>query len=112
MLPEGVSSIAIRADFWQPQKNERKEELIKYQHQHLLAILFYIIVIKEICSSLTPFCKQNLLLFITPRWQLRRIYFFNHYDVFNEFAFTVQVKHKINSIQILGFIFDNYVCIL
>ena len=23
---------------------------------------------------------------------------------FNEFAFTVQVKHKINSIQILGFI--------
>ena len=33
---------------------------------------------------------------------------------FNEFAFTVQVKHKINSrlIQILGFIFDNYVCIL
>jgi len=23
---------------------------------------------------------------------------------FNDFAFTVQVKHKINSIQILGFI--------
>ena len=30
MLPEGVLSIAIRADFWQPQKNERKAELIKY----------------------------------------------------------------------------------
>jgi len=29
-LPEGVLSIAIRADFWQPQKNERKAELIKY----------------------------------------------------------------------------------
>ena len=29
---------------------------------------------------------------------------------FNEFAFTVQVRHKINSIQIIGFIF--YVCIL
>ena len=30
MLPEGVLSIAIRADFWQPQKNDRKAELIKY----------------------------------------------------------------------------------
>jgi len=34
MLPAGVLSIAIRADFWQPQKNERKAELIKYWHQH------------------------------------------------------------------------------
>jgi len=34
MLPEGVLSIAIRADFWQPQKNERKAELVKYWHQH------------------------------------------------------------------------------
>ena len=25
---------------------------------------------KEICSCLPPFCKQNLLLFIQPRWQL------------------------------------------
>ena len=35
MLPEGVLSIGIRprADFWQPQKNERKAELIKYWHQ-------------------------------------------------------------------------------
>jgi len=30
MLPEGVLSIAIRADFWQPQKNETQAELIKY----------------------------------------------------------------------------------
>jgi len=30
MLPEGVLSIAIRADiFWQPEKNKRKPELIK-----------------------------------------------------------------------------------
>ena len=36
-------------------------------------------VIKEICSWLPPFCKQNLL-FIQPRWQLRT-YFFNHYNV-------------------------------
>ena len=33
MLPEGVLSIGIRADFWQPQKNERKAELFKYWHQ-------------------------------------------------------------------------------
>jgi len=26
MLPEGVLSIAIRADFWQPEINERKAE--------------------------------------------------------------------------------------
>jgi len=39
-----------------------------------------IIVIKETCSWLPPFCKQNLLLFIQPRWQLRT-YFFNHYNV-------------------------------
>jgi len=35
----------------------------------------------EICSWLPPFCKQNLLLFIQPRWQLRRTYFLNHYNV-------------------------------
>jgi len=35
----------------------------------------------EICFWLPPFCKQNLLLFIQPRWQLRRTYFFNHYNV-------------------------------
>ena len=52
------------------------------------------------------FCKQNLLLFVQPRWQ-RKTYFFNHYNVFvsmNFIAFTVQVKHKKNSTQILGFI--------
>ena len=41
--------------------------------QELLQILLQI-VIKEICSWLPPFCKQNLLLFIQPRWQLRRTY--------------------------------------
>jgi len=30
MLPEGVLSTAIRADFCQPQKNDRNAELIKY----------------------------------------------------------------------------------
>jgi len=33
-----------------------------------------IIVIQEICSWLPPLCKQYLLLFIQPRWQLRRTY--------------------------------------
>jgi len=32
-------------------------------------------------SWLPPFCEQNLLLFIQPKWQLRRTYFFNHYNV-------------------------------
>jgi len=27
MLPEGVLSIVIRADYWQPQKNERKSRI-------------------------------------------------------------------------------------
>jgi len=30
---------------------------------------------------LPPFCKQNLLLFIQPRWQLRRTHFFSHFNV-------------------------------
>jgi len=38
-----------------------------------------IIVITKICSWLPPVCKQNLPLFIQPRWQLRR-YFFNHHN--------------------------------
>jgi len=33
MLPEGVLSIAIRAHFGNPRKNDRKAELIKYWHQ-------------------------------------------------------------------------------
>ena len=34
-----------------------------------------------LCSWLPPFCEQNLLRFIQPKWQLRRTYFFNHYNV-------------------------------
>ena len=66
---------------------------------------FYFQAISAVCSWLSPFCKQNLV-FIQPRWQLRRTHFFNHCIMFcfNEFAFTVQVKHKLNSTQILGFI--------
>ena len=54
----------------------------------------------SICSWLPPFSRQNLL-FIQPRWQLRRTYFTIMF-CFNEFAFTVQVKHKINSIKLLA----------
>jgi len=39
-----------------------------------------IIVIKQICSWLPPYCKQNLLVFMQPRWQLWT-YLFNHYNV-------------------------------
>jgi len=46
------------------------------------------IVLKEICSCLPPFCKQNLLLFIQPRWQLRRTYFLIAIMFcFNKFSF-------------------------
>jgi len=30
MQPEGVLNISINVDVWQPQRNERKAELIKY----------------------------------------------------------------------------------
>ena len=43
-------------------------------------VVAIIIVMKRIGSRLPPFCKQNLL-FIQPRWQLRRTYLFNHYNV-------------------------------
>ena len=82
MLPEGVLCIAIRADFWQPQKKTEKQNIL---------------VIREICSWLLPFCKQNLLLFIQPRWQLRRAYVFNHYTV------SQKTRHKT-----LGHNFTNY----
>jgi len=36
---------------------------------------------KPAARHMPPICKQNLLLFIHPRWQLRRTYFFNHYNV-------------------------------
>jgi len=32
-MMHGEDGIEIRADFWQPHKNERKVELIKYWHQ-------------------------------------------------------------------------------
>ena len=63
-----------------------------------------IIVIKEICSWLPPFCKENLLLFIQPKWQLRieHTTLISIMFCFNEFAFTVLVKHKINSHKFLA----------
>jgi len=51
---------------------------------------------------LPPFCKQNLFLFIQPKGSLEHISLIAITFCFNEFAFTIQVKHKINSTQILG----------
>jgi len=48
MLPTGVLSIAIRADFWQPQKNERKAELIKYRHQRAVLDIMNIWISKKL----------------------------------------------------------------
>ena len=48
MLPEGVLSIGIRANFWQPPKNERKAELIKYWHQRAVLDGMNIWISKEL----------------------------------------------------------------
>ena len=58
MLPEGVLSIGIRADFWQPQKNERKVELIKYWHQRAVfdRMNIYIYISKTLHTTMSrPF---------------------------------------------------------
>ena len=56
---------------------------------------------------LQPFCIQNLL-FIQPTWQLRT-YLITAFFVFNEFAFTVQVKTQIVHKFLASF---RYVCLL
>ena len=54
-----------------------------------------IIVIKEIYSWLPPFCKQNLLLFIQPRWRLRKTYFLNHYKpIWIKFCMVVDIPDR------------------
>jgi len=55
MLPEGVLSIGIRprADFWQPQKNERKAELIKYWHQRAVLDRLNISISKELHTTMS-----------------------------------------------------------
>jgi len=56
MLPEGVLSIGIRADFWQPQKNERKAELIKYWHQRAVLDRVNIYTSKKLHTTMSqPF---------------------------------------------------------
>ena len=56
MLLEGVLSIGIRADFWQPQKNERKAELIKYWHQRAVLDRMNIQISKELHTTMSrPF---------------------------------------------------------
>jgi len=56
MLPEGVLSIGIRADFWQPQKNERKAELIKYWHQCAVLDRMNIYISKKLHTTMSrPF---------------------------------------------------------
>ena len=52
---------------------------------------------------LPPFCKQNHLLFIQPRWQ-PRTYFFNHYDVLFLMNLHSPSKSNTNSTQIRGFL--------
>ena len=55
-----------------------------------------IIVIKEICSWLPPFCKQNLLLFIQPKWQTRQMANLNSGLRYINLADKVDAKSGIN----------------
>ena len=88
-----IGSAAWKLDEWKRELWECTHIGVPYQDQESNdAIVFGFLTVwfiaevplqqnKEICSWLPPFCKQNLLLFIQPRWQLRRTYFFNHYHV-------------------------------
>ena len=51
MLAQGVLSIAIRADFWPPQKNERKAELVKYWHQRAVLDRMNIQIFKKVANN-------------------------------------------------------------
>ena len=56
MLPEGVLSTAIRADFWQPQKNDRKVEFIKYRRQRVILDRVNIQISKQLHTTMSrPF---------------------------------------------------------
>jgi len=111
MLPEGVLSIGIRADFWQPQKNDRKAELIKYWHQRAVLDRMNIQISKELYTTMSrPFysdakkakkCPSSSsspshflfphdfsgtiagtnIINTPPARWQLRTYFFNHYDV-------------------------------
>jgi len=59
MPPEGVLSISIRADFWQPQKNEGKAELIKYWHQRAVLDRMNIQILKQLHTTMSrPFYRD------------------------------------------------------
>ena len=62
MLPEGDLSIGIRADFWQPHKNERKAKLIKYWHQRAVLdrmnIYIYIYIKKVAYNHVTAILQR------------------------------------------------------
>ena len=56
MLPEGVLSTVIRVDFWQPQKNDRKAELIKYWRQRVVLDRMNIQISKQLHTTMSrPF---------------------------------------------------------
>ena len=69
MLPEEVLSIAIRADFWQPQKKERNAKLVKYWHQRAVLDRMNILISKKLHTTMSrPFYSdakkaKNVLFF-------------------------------------------------
>ena len=70
----------------------------------LIASLIKIYLYKFGAETLRPISKQNIFLFIQPRWQLRRTYLFNHYNVLFSWMCIHRLSQTQNSIQILGFI--------
>ena len=82
LSPSGSSALFIGspsfvdAAGWSSATSPRRENSVVEIHTSV-----HYTGLHEICSWLPPFCKPNLLLFIQPRWQLRRTYFFNHYNV-------------------------------
>ena len=77
MLPEGVLSIAIRADFWQPQKNERKAELIKYWHKDIKKVAYnHVAAILQRCQKGQK-CVVLLLLFLLLLLLLCHTFYFH-----------------------------------
>jgi len=87
MLPTGVLSIAITGHFWQPQKNERKAEFIKYW-------------------LTSPFCKQNLFIFIQWSKQGGSQEHISLITIMFCFLMNLHLpsKSNTNSTQIVGFI--------
>ena len=102
MLPEGVLSIAIRAHFWQPQKNERKAELIKYWHQRAVLDRMNIYIVSQKSEPLKHFATAtaNLHRFKWNFTHTRRHLFLSSTSNFIRIPYSVY--EMFNSVKLLS----------